>query len=310
MSKSALGRGLGALLGGAQTTKASPAPATSPEAPQVPPLPEASSPFQRIKLADIRPCPLQPRKHFPAESIDELAVSIRENGLIQPLVVRAKGSGFELIAGERRWRASQQAGITDVPVVIREASDREVLELALVENLQRENLNPVEEAAGYAQLVSQFQLRQEDVAARVGKNRVHIAQSLRLLRLPQEVLAHLRDGRISAGHAKAILTLASPDEQRLACDRVLREGLSVRATEELAQKMAAGASVGATSGSSRGRSSRSSDPHVARTESRLQEKFQTRVRLRYRQGKGSIEIQFFSDDDLERVLGSLGLDPE
>ncbi|MBM3823349.1 MAG: ParB/RepB/Spo0J family partition protein [Verrucomicrobia bacterium] len=308
MSKTALGRGLGALLGGAQPSKpaAPPPPSSAPAA-----APAENTGLAKLKLESIRPCPLQPRKHFSEDSLAELAASLKENGLIQPLVVRPRGGSYELIAGERRWRAAQQAGFQEVPAWIRDASDREVLEMALVENLQRENLNPVEEAAGFAQLLSQFQLRQEDVAAKVGKSRVHVANTLRLLRLPQEVLAHLRDGRISAGHAKAILALNSAEEQRLACDKIIRDGLTVRAAEDLAQRLSAGAHPDSSRRSGRrGNAAGGGNPHAARLESRLQERFQTRVRLRYRQGKGSIEIQFFSDEDLERVLGAVGLNPE
>lgn len=317
MSKTALGRGLGALLGGATAAKLSSTAPTTPIAPRPgkapvaapEPVPEGVHGVQRLKLAQIRPCPSQPRKHFTTESIEELALSIRENGLLQPLVVRPSGSGYELIAGERRWRACQQAGLSEALVIVREASDREVLELALVENLQRENLNPVEESAGFAQLLSQFELRQEDIATRVGKSRAHVANSLRLLRLPQDILAHLRDGRITSGHAKAILGLPSPEEQQLACDKVLREGLNVRDTEALVQRLSLG-STPSPGSTKRAKSSPSADANLLRVETRLQEKFRTRVRLRYRQGKGSIEIQFFSDDELERVLSLVGIHPE
>src|SRR5438552_3797613 len=191
MAKIALGRGLGALLG-------TPSPTAAPA-----PSPVSSPGFQAVRevpLAQIRPCPFQPRKDFAPESLQELAESIREQGIVQPLVVRARENHFELIAGERRWRAAQMAGLTAVPVVVREADDARALELALVENLQRENLNPLEEALGFAQLISQFNLTQEQAADRVGKSRAAVTNALRLLKLPEEIQTHLRGGEISVGH--------------------------------------------------------------------------------------------------------------
>ena len=169
-------------------------------------------------MARIRSSPLQPRQDFSAESLRELADSIKEQGIVQPLIVRAKDDHFELIAGERRWRAAQMLGLSEVPAIVRQADDRAVLELALIENLQRENLNPIEEAGGYAQLIGHFNLTQEQAAAKVGKSRVVIANALRLLKLAPDVQALLREGRLSVGHAKVLLGLASPEEQRLAAD--------------------------------------------------------------------------------------------
>src|SRR5262245_59342584 len=239
MAKPALGRGLGALLGGAASAPKAPAPlataATTTTVTAAPPV-DPRDRVQRIPLARIRPCPFQPRKEFTAEALQELADSIKAQGIIQPLVVRPTADGFELIAGERRWRAAQQLGWREVPAIVREADDRAALELALIENLQRENLNPLEEAQGYAELVGKFQLRQEDVATKVGKSRVAVANSLRLLKLPLEVQGFLRDGRLSVGHAKVILGLAGEAEQRLAVERVLKQSLNVRQTEELDRK--------------------------------------------------------------------------
>jgi ParB family chromosome partitioning protein len=162
---------------------------------------------QQVALTRIVPCPFQPRKDFAAESLRELADSIKEQGIVQPLIVRERNGHLELIAGERRWRAAQLLGLTEVPVLLREADDRAVLELALIENLQRENLNPIEEAQGYAQLIAQFELTQELVATKVGKSRAVVANALRLLKLAPEIQAYLRDGRLSVGHAKVILGL-------------------------------------------------------------------------------------------------------
>ena len=241
MTKPALGRGLGALLGGATTAPKATAPlSTATTTTTV----TAASPVdprdrvQRIPLDRIHPCPFQPRKEFTADALQELADSIRAQGIIQPLVVRPRPDGFELIAGERRWRAAQQLGWREVPAIVREADDRAALELALIENLQRENLNALEEAQGYAELIGKFLLRQEDVAAKVGKSRVAVANALRLLKLPAEVQVFLRDGRLSVGHAKVILGLPGQAEQRLAAERVLKQGLNVRQTEELVAHLA------------------------------------------------------------------------
>jgi ParB family chromosome partitioning protein len=261
---------------------------------------------QRLALEQIRPCAFQPRKEFAQEALQELADSIREQGVIQPLIVRKKSDHYELIAGERRWRAAQLLGLKEIPAIIREADDRAVLELALIENLQRENLNPMEEANGYAQLVAQFGLRQEDVAARVGKSRTVVANALRLLKLDRELQTYVRDGRLSVGHAKVILGLTDPAQQKLAAERVLKSTLNVRQTEELVahlQKEPHMAPPGRHSSLVVG----IRDPNVLDLEGKLREVFGTKVSLRYRQGKGSIEIRFFSDDELDRLLQIVGV---
>lgn len=260
----------------------------------------------RIPLNRLHPCPFQPRKDFDEPALRELADSIRERGIVQPLLVRPSGAGYELIAGERRWRAAQLAGLTEVPVIVREAGDDAVLELALIENLQREDLNPLEEAQGYQQLIAQFQLRQEDVATKVGKSRVTVANALRLLKLPPEVQGYVRNGTVSVGHAKVILGLVAPAEQKLATDRVIRDGLNVRQTEDLVAALQARSGHPSTpSRSSLGDGPR--DIHVVNLEGRLRERFGTKVTLRYRQGKGSLDVRFFSDDDLQRILEIVGV---
>ena len=280
MAKPALGRGLGALLGGnpAITTPPPPAAATPPaQAPAPVDAPDMRERVQRVPLNRIRPCPLQPRKDFSDEALKELADSIREQGIVQPLIVRERGGFFELIAGERRWRAAQLLNLPEVPIITREADDRAVLELALIENLQRENLNAVEEAHGYAQLAEQFQLTQEDIAVKVGKSRAVVANSLRLLKLPEAVQKFIRDGRLSVGHAKVILGIADERNQKLAAERVIKEGLNVRQTEGLVAKLLKRASrktaepqtIAVPSG----------DPHVADLEAKLREVFATKVKL-------------------------------
>ena len=213
MAKPALGRGLGALLGGSPVLTSRPGAASARLHSRSVAAPDSRERVQRVPLDRIRPCPLQPRKDFSAESLRELADSIREQGIVQPLIVRPRGGYFELIAGERRWRAAQLLKLPEVPVIVREADDRAVLELALIENLQRENLNAIEEAHGYSQLAEQFQLTQEEIAAKVGKSRAVVANALRLLKLPPAIQNFVREGRLSVGHAKVILGLADEKDK-------------------------------------------------------------------------------------------------
>jgi ParB family chromosome partitioning protein len=305
MAKPALGRGLGALLGGTPVAKV-PVPAAVPTSnTQLSSSPDLRPGVQVVGLEKIVPCPFQPRKDFAPEALQELADSIREQGVVQPLIVRERNGHLELIAGERRWRAAQLAGLKEVPVILRQADDRAVLELALIENLQRENLNPIEEAQGYSQLIKQFQLTQEDVATKVGKSRAVVANSLRLLNLASELQNHLRTGRLSVGHAKVILGLQTEQEQNSAAERVLREGLNVRQTEAIVARLQSrAASPVARSAPSNGLPK---DAHIGNLENQLRERFGTKVQLRYGQGKGSVEISFFSDEELERILQLLGV---
>lgn len=326
MSKPALGRGLGALLGG--SGKGSSPAAASPSAPPANPFAASSGPQSGVASPPVTPAPpalpaplpgtavrlvtrdrvrpsaLQPRKDFPPEALADLAESIREQGIIQPLVVRPVGDFFELIAGERRWRAAALAGLAEVPVIERIATDVEVLELALIENLQRENLNPVEEALGYRQLQTQFDLTQEEIARKVGRGRVVVANALRLLKLPESVLGWLREGSLSVGHAKAVLAVESPTRQEALARRAIDLGLTVRQLESEAGAAApppSGAKpTSPTTGSAR-------DPHQADLENRIRERFGMKVALRYKAGKGSLEVRFHSDDELDRVLQVIGV---
>lgn len=306
MVKPALGRGLGALLGGVPpATKPSPA-ASSPQAPAAPGPASAQQAVRRLSPSQIRPCPFQPRKDFSADSIRELADSIKEQGVVQPLIVRQAGPDFELIAGERRWRAAQLLGLSEVPVLVREADDRTVLELALIENLQRENLNPLEEALGFSQLIEQFDLTQEEAATRVGKSRAAVANALRLLKLPPSVQESIRNGRLSVGHAKVILGLTDASEQVRAMERIVSGTLNVRQTEDLIAEWVkkAGNEVAAADP---GKAPVQRDAHVAELQDQLTQRLGTKVLLRYRQGKGAMEIRFFSDAELERLLQILGV---
>jgi ParB family transcriptional regulator, chromosome partitioning protein len=307
MAKPALGRGLGALLGGNPLVQPAPAPAIqSPATPVA--APDNRERVQRVPLNKIRPSALQPRKQFSDESLRELADSIREQGIVQPLIVRERDGFFELIAGERRWRAAQLLQLPEVPVITREADDRSVLELALIENLQRENLNAIEEAHGYAQLAEQFQLTQEEIALKVGKSRAAVANSLRLIKLPQPIQNFVRDGRLSVGHAKVILGLADEKNQQLAAERAIKEGLNVRQTEGLVAKLQKRGSRKAVQPETI--AAPNSDPHVAEVEAKLREVFATKVQLHYAQGKGSVEISFFSDAELQRLLQILGVNAD
>ena len=296
MSKPALGRGLGALLGGNPSlTQPASAPATPAEAP------DTHDRVQRVPLSRIRASAMQPRKEFAPEALRELADSIREQGIVQPLIVRERDGFFELIAGERRWRAAQLLNLPEVPVITREADDRAVLELALIENLQRENLNPLEEALGYAQLGEQFQLTQEEIAVKVGKSRAAVANATRLLKLPAAVQTLLRGSRLSVGHAKVILSLDDAAQQAQAAERIVKEGLNVRQAEGLIAKLQARGQK-APAPAAQPAAIVPVDANIARLEEKLREKFGTKVHLKYTHGKGALEIVFFSDDELQRVL--------
>ena len=220
MARSGLGKGLGALIG-------TPSAATRAD------TGESGQRVHQINLATIVPSALQPRKDFAREALQELIDSIRQHGIIQPLIVREAGARFELIAGERRWRAAQQLGLTEVPAIIRRANDLEVLELSLIENLQRADLNAIEEAQGYARLANEFGMRQEDIALKVGRSRAAVANALRLLDLHQQVQVWLAQDLLSVGHAKVLLSLKAPEEQLLAAETVLRRNATVRGTERL-----------------------------------------------------------------------------
>ncbi len=271
-----LGRGLAALFGEAEPGAAVDAAAS-----------------RRVPIAAIRPGAFQPRRSFAEDEIEMLARSIREQGLLQPLLVRPLGAGeagFELVAGERRWRAAQQIGLHEVPVVVRALGDAEAIELALVENLQREDLSALEEAAAYRRLIDAFGRTQTQLAEAVGKSRSHVANTLRLLSLPPEVRRRLDDGSLSAGHGRALLGATDPD--RLAAE-VVRRGLNVRATERLVQRRAA----------AQGRPPRRlRDADTAALERELGAHLGLRVTLERRQRGGALTVYYRSVDQLDRVL--------
>jgi ParB family chromosome partitioning protein len=247
----------------------------------------------------------QPRNDFDPEQLRELANSIKQRGVVQPLLVRPlNGTGrFELIAGERRWRAAREAGLTMIPAIVRDASDQEALEIALIENLQREDLNPIEEARAYEQLTTQFKLTQEQVAEKVGRSRAAVANAMRLLALPAEVQSWIADNRLSVGHAKAILGLSIAEEQRLVAERVLKRNLTVRETEKLVEQLKGDAKVRARRIGSTVKSAQ-----ILALEEKLQQKLGTHVAVFHGKKKGRIEIEYYGNDDLTRLLGILGIE--
>ena len=308
MAKTGLGRGLGALMGDKKSTPESAAPAAGKSSKQPTTiLPDGEvERVERVAVKDITPCASQPRKDFDRNALEELAVSITSNGIIQPLVVRSVGEGkYELIAGERRWRAARIAGLDTVLVIVREATDAKALEMALVENLQREDLNPIEEALGYSLMIDAFQMTQEDTAQRVGKSRAAVANSLRLLKLSEAVQTQIRQGRLPVGHAKVILGLDDAEHQTRAAEWVINKNLSVRETEEFIARLQEGDSP---KGEKKGGKSGAREVHVTSLENRLKEALGTKVSLTYRDGKGSLNIRYYSDDDLERIMKLLGVE--
>ena len=290
-----LGRGLGELF---QRTE--PQPMHTPGNGQSEPAPMAPVPgsyFADLPLDSISPNPRQPRTAFDEEAMNELVESIREVGMLQPIVVRPMGGArFELVMGERRWRAAQQAGVETIPAIVRETADHELLRDALLENLHRAQLNPLEEAAAYQQMLEDFGCTQEELAGRIKRSRPQISNTIRLLRLPPTVQRRIAAGVISAGHARALLAIEDPARQERLADRVVAEGLSVRAVEELV-------TVGeAADRPRRQRHPKMVAPKVKDLADRLSDHFDTRVRVELGRTKGKIVIEFARIDDLERIV--------
>jgi ParB family chromosome partitioning protein len=289
-TRKALGRGLSALI---PTAVATPAPPARAEAAPIEIDDAGGSAPLFVSISKIAPNPSQPRKQFREGELSTLAASIREQGILQPLVVRRRGDGYELIIGERRWRAAQIAGLDEVPTVILDATDRQVVEMALVENVQRADLNPMELAEAFKVLVEVEEMTQDEVGRRVGLDRSSVANHLRLLELPSAIQQDLIDQRISMGHAKAILQV--PESQRaLVRDQIVRQGLSVRAAEDLGRRAASSAPRRARPGPSR-------DVHVIDLEERLRRALKTKVRIVGRRARGRIEIEFHGESELERL---------
>ncbi|MDN5346578.1 MAG: ParB family transcriptional regulator, chromosome partitioning protein [Clostridia bacterium] len=276
MVKRGLGRGLGALL----------------------PAGEEEGVIRELDLESIISSGYQPRESFDDEKLEELAASIREHGVIQPIIVQPLGDDkFRIVAGERRWRACRKAGLKKIPAIVRELNERQMAEIALVENLQREDLNPLEEARAYARLLEEFGLTQEEVARRVGKSRPVISNALRLLQLPLEVQQLLCEGKITTGHARALLGISEASEVKRLAQRIVGENLSVRETEKLVRNWVRGEKKGP-----RGPGKVFIDGEMEDIIARLQDKFGTRVCLRQKKSGGRIEFYFYSSEDLYRLI--------
>ena len=260
---------------------------------------------RNVPVDQVIPSPLQPRKHFTEGMLDDLMDSISQHGIIQPLIGREVNGKLELIAGERRWRASTNLGLKEVPVIIRTASDQEVLEMALIENLQREDLNAMEEAAGYVRLAKEFTMKQEDIANRVGKSRATVANSMRLLDLHEDVQTMVAQSRISVGHAKAILALKDPQAQVIAADQVIKKKLTVRSTEKLTQDFNKTKTTSKTTNQSG--ASAEEIALIQKIQEQLQNDFSTRVNVHHHSKKGRIEIEYYGNKDLNRILDLLGV---
>ena len=295
MTRRALGRGLEALI---------PTRAPGPEA--APPLvvaePPAAGPLE-VDIDRIRPNRYQPRRSFDAAKLDELAESMRENGVLQPLLVAPRGDDFELVAGERRWRAARLAGLQKVPVVVRDVDGREALRLSILENVQREDLNPLEEAQGYRRLIDDFGMTQEEIGARLGKSRSAVGNALRLLHLSPELQQRIQTGELTAGHARALLGAATQEEQAALAALVREQRLNVRETESAAQERRG------TPARPRA-AARVDNPALRELAGRLETRFGTRVRIHSRKADGSagrIEIDYYNAADLERIFAAAGV---
>lgn len=292
-TRKALGKGLSALLPSRTT---SPAPSAAPPQPLPDPKPEAP---HHLPIDLIDPNPLQPRSVFEASRLEELAQSIRANGIIQPLIVRKAGDRYQLVAGERRWRAARLAGLPEVPVVVRHFEDERLLEVTLIENIQREDLNPIEVAHAYHRLGSELNLTHEDIARQTGKDRSSITNSLRLLKLPAEIQAQLADRRLSMGHARAILGLPTPELQLQVADKASAQNLSVRQVEKLIQRMLETREPKTVEQAQE-------DPNVKAAVQEMERVLGTRVRVVPRtEHRGRIEIEYYSNDELDRIYQTI-----
>lgn len=278
--KPALGRGLGSLMCEAQSETG-----------------YSAASENLVSIEDIFPNPNQPRTHFNETELEELSESIREHGVLQPLLVRKRGKHYEIIAGERRYQASKIAGLKELPVIVKDVDDQAVMELALIENLQRSDLNPIEEARGYKQLIKASGMTQEALSKAVSKSRSTITNSLRLLDLPEAVQEYLYEGKLTAGHARAILAVPFEEQRIKLADKVVAEGLSVRATENLAPLF----SVGETP-----KTPRPVTPQSYKKAARfLRQVFNTNVRVKSTRGKNKIEIEFKDEDELQRIMSQV-----
>jgi len=277
----ALGKGLGALL---------------PEFGQA-----ESKTLLYCGIEEIIPNRSQPRKHFDESKLQELAESIKEKGILEPLIVRKTDQGYELIVGERRWRAAQKAGLKEIPVVVKEAEGREALEISLIENLQREDLNPIEAAEAFKHLIEEFKISQEDLSKRIGKDRTTIANTLRLLKLPIEIRNQLLQNRITSGHARAILSLESKEKQKELCALIIKKSLSVREAEALAKRWSEKPKKSITAVKKKG----DLESQLNSLQDSLRKYLGTKVQINRKGNRGKIEIEYYSHQDLERIVEAI-----
>ncbi len=274
MAKKALGKGLSALI------------------PENPELSNGNSVLQ-LKTTEIEANENQPRRKFDEEALNSLAESIKEHGIVQPIIVRRDGEGYQIVAGERRWRAARIAGLKVVPVVVKDYSETQILEIALIENLQREDLNPIEEANAYKTLMEEHSFSQDEIGKRIGKSRSAITNSLRLLNLPSEIVEHLISGKLTAGHARAILAFDDDKKKIEAAERIINEGLNVRQAEKLSKEKKTVKRI------------KSKSAEICDIEERLRNIFGTKVTITHSKKKGKIEIEYYGIDDLDKILDLL-----
>lgn len=252
---------------------------------------ESPKGVENIKISDIEPNQFQPRKHFDDESLKELSDSIKEHGIIQPIIVRKNDFGYQIVAGERRWRAAKLAGLKEVPAIVKDFDDQKVMEIALIENLQREDLNPIDEAKAYKSLMEQFNLTQEEISKRVGKSRSSIANSIRLLNLDDEVQNMLMEGKITTGHAKVILALQDAEKQNMIAKKIVDKNLNVRETENLIKEVT----------SSKKKKRKESDAYIKEIEDNFCRFFGTKVKIIHGKNRGKILIEYYGEEDLSRL---------
>ncbi|MES1040726.1 ParB/RepB/Spo0J family partition protein [Peribacillus simplex] len=252
---------------------------------------------REIKVRELRPNPYQPRKNFRLEAIEELKQSIMEHGILQPIIARESIKGYEIVAGERRYRAAKEAGLKTVPVVVRKLSEQQMMELAILENLQREDLNPIEEAVAYQTLLEKLEFTQEQLANRLGKSRPHIANHVRLLSLPEGIRRYISDGEISMGHGRALLGLKKKELLKPVADKILKEGMNVRQLEQYIHQL-----NDTVSRETKSKKQEKKDIFIMQRETSLRERLGTSVTIKQSKKKGKIEIEFFSKEDLERIL--------
>jgi ParB family chromosome partitioning protein len=282
MGRKALGKGLKALIPDIEDTSKA-----------------TANSVLSLKVSEIVANPYQPRREFDSAKLNDLTESIKEQGVVQPVLVRPVGNSYELIAGERRLQAVKMAGFDEIPAIVREADNREMLEIALIENIQREDLNPIDEALAYQQLMTEFNLTQAEISKRVAKDRSTLANAIRLLKLPQSVQAQLSAGLVTVGHSRALLALPTTILQEKYCDKIVQKGLTVRDTEKLVRRELEVAQPRSTQSTK--------DAHIRRIEEQLQQHLGTKVDIHKRGQKGQVRLEFYSWKDLERILDLIGV---